>query len=87
MKLEKISKYEALRLVTPVIDNEVCRETRELFFENMGAYPEVSSSFNSSKGVKKLLKSRYPRAKASTDFYRRIKSVIALQKNGLLLKN
>lgn len=87
MKLEKISKYEALRLVTPVIDNEVCHETRRAFFENMCNYPEVNYHFKSARHIKKLMKNRCPRAKVTSDFYCRIKSVIALQKDNKSFKN
>lgn len=87
MKIEKLSKYEALRLVTPVIDDEVCNKTREVFLRNMKSYPEVNYSFKSGQTVKNLLQKRCPRAKASSDFHQRIKSVIALQKNKGLIKN
>lgn len=78
MKVEKLSKHEALRLVTPVIDDEVCPKTRELFLSHMKSHPEVHYSYKSNKGIKKLLKRRCPRAKASTDFHQRIKSALTL---------
>ncbi len=87
MKLEKISKYEALRLVTPVIDGEVCNETREVFFEHVKEYPEVNYHFKSAQCVKQLLKRRCPKAKTPSGFYERIKKAIAAQPCSETIKN
>src|SRR5699024_9791502 len=80
MRFEKLDKHEALRLVAPVIDGEVCRQTRILFFEHVKKYPEVHFTYKSSHGVKKLLKNRCPKATASADFHQHIRSVIAFHK-------
>lgn len=87
MKFEKLNKHEALRLVTPVIDNEVCHRTRILFFEHVKRYPEVHFTYKSEHGVKSLLKNRYPKAKASSDFHQRIRSVIDYHKKNELFRN
>ncbi|HLR76812.1 MAG TPA: hypothetical protein VK106_04080 [Balneolaceae bacterium] len=80
MEFERLNKKEALRLVTPVIDNEVCHRTRKLFFEHVKKYPEVHFTYKSAHCVKRLLKKRCPKAKASPDFHQHIRSVIAFHK-------
>lgn len=80
MEFDKLSKSDAVRLITPVIDDEVSQETRELFFDKLKEYPEVNQAYKSIRGVKQLLKNRYPRAKASDDFHQHVKSIISSHK-------
>lgn len=87
MKFEKLSKYEALCLVTPVVDNEVCHRTRMLFFEYVKKYPEVHFTYKSAHGVKKLLKNRCPRAKAPSELHQHVRTVIDFHKRNDLLRN
>ncbi len=74
---KKISKSKAFQLVTPIIDDEVCAETRKVFFENIENYPQVQQHFKSIQNVKIIMQKRCPRAKASHAFYNRMSILIA----------
>lgn len=77
MNSKKISKSEILQLVTPVIDDEVSAEIRELFFDNIDAYHEIQQQYKSNRRVKELLQKRCPRAKSPPNFNARMRALTA----------
>lgn len=68
----KLTKDEAIRLITPVVDKEVEKEKRIAFFEFIEKDDEVRLQYESHKRVKKLVSNRYPRIKAPEQLRKRV---------------
>ena len=64
MGKKQLTKYEALELITPVVDNEVCEETRHAFFEFIEKDDSVRRKYESAKNIKSLIRSRCPCSRA-----------------------
>lgn len=60
----KLTKTEALELLTPVVDDEVNTEEREAFLEYIADDEELKSEFESMKRIKAIMSNRCPSAKA-----------------------
>ena len=60
MNDSRLTKYEALKLITPVVDNEVTEKERKAFFAFIETNEEVRRKYESVKSIKKLLRSRCP---------------------------
>jgi hypothetical protein len=60
----KLTKTEALELLTPVVDNEVSAEERDAFLEYIANDEELKHKYESMKRIKTLINNRCPSAKA-----------------------
>ncbi|MDZ7659128.1 hypothetical protein [Fodinibius sp.] len=60
----KLTKSEALELLTPVVDNEVSAEERDAFLEYIADDKNLKQEYESMKRVKALMADRCPCAKA-----------------------
>jgi len=60
----KLTKTEALELLTPVVDDEVSAEERDAFLEYIADDEEVKYEYESMKRIKSLICNRCPSAKA-----------------------
>ena len=60
----KLTKSEALELLTPVVDNEVSAEERDAFLEYIAHDEDLKQEFESMKQIKALMADRCPCAKA-----------------------
>lgn len=60
----KLTKTEALELLTPVVDNEVSAEERDAFLEYIANDEELKHEYESMKRIKTLISNRCPSAKA-----------------------
>ncbi|MEL7834519.1 hypothetical protein [Fodinibius sp. Rm-B-1B1-1] len=60
----KLTKSEALELITPVIDNEASAEEREAFMAYIAHDDEVRQEYQAMKALKSVVRSRCPSAKA-----------------------
>lgn len=76
MSVPRLSKREALRLITPVVDDEASRQERSDFLASLEHYPEVARQFRSVQNVKQLIRSRCPREKAPHMLVERIQEII-----------
>lgn len=60
----KLTKSQALELITPVVDNEASAEEREAFLEYIANDEEVRQEYQAMKALKSVVRSRCPSAKA-----------------------
>jgi hypothetical protein len=60
----KLTKSEALRLLTPVVDNEASAEEREAFLAFIADNEDLKQEYESMSRIKTLVGDRCPRAKA-----------------------
>jgi hypothetical protein len=60
----KLTKTEALELLTPVVDNEVSAEEREAFLDYIAGDEDLKHEYESMKRIKTLMGDRCPCAKA-----------------------
>lgn len=60
MNEKGLTKYEALELITPVVDGEVSEEKRAVFFDYIARHPDVRKKYESIKNIKTLVGSRCP---------------------------
>ncbi|WP_142712955.1 hypothetical protein [Fodinibius sediminis] len=79
MDNEGLTKYEALELITPVVDDEVCEETRNAFFQYIARHQDVRKKYESIKNIKLLVGSRCPSACAPDTLRDEIKRLIKQQ--------
>lgn len=61
---EELTKYEALELITPIVDDEVKDEKREAFFRYIAQHNDVRKKYESVKNIKSLICSRCPSTRA-----------------------
>lgn len=64
MGKQKLTKIEAIELITPVVDGEVTPEEREAFMDFIAQDKEVRQKYNSMKQIKNIVSSRCPNANA-----------------------
>lgn len=64
MGKNELTKVEALKLITPVVDDEVSSEERKAFFDFISDHEDVRRKYESIKKLKRLIHSRCPCAKA-----------------------
>lgn len=76
MDNESLTKYEALELITPVVDDEVSEEKRNAFFEYIAKHEDVRRKYESVKNIKSLMGSRCPSACAPEALRKEIKRLI-----------
>lgn len=79
MGKHKLTKREALDLITPIVDGEVDDATREAFFNFIKKNADVRKQFESEKRIKNLTSSRCPYYKAPDSLKNRISSLISQQ--------
>lgn len=60
----ELTKVEALKLITPVVDGEVSSEEHEAFMDYISEHEDVRKKYQSIKNIKRLVHSRCPCAKA-----------------------
>jgi len=80
MGKDELTKVEALKLITPVVDNEVSDEQRKAFMDYISRHEDVRKKYKSIKNIKHLVNSRCPCAKAPDSLKSYIKR---LQDEGL----
>lgn len=76
MDNEGLTKYEALELITPVVDNEVSEEKRNAFFTYIAKDSDVRKKYESVKNIKSLMGSRCPCICAPDALRKEIKRLI-----------
>jgi hypothetical protein len=64
MNNDELTKAEALKLISSVLDDEVNEKEREAFFNFIIHNDEVRRKYESFKNLKALLKNRYRRTQA-----------------------
>lgn len=80
MSYERLTKDEALELITSVIDDEVDEETRIAFFSYLETDPEVERQYESALRIKNLLATRCPVEKAPDRLRYRIRVLLAAER-------
>lgn len=60
----RISKQEAIALITPVIDNEATESEKDALFAFMATNSEVRRMYNAEKSVKRLLRDKVKNTRA-----------------------
>lgn len=75
MSNKKLTKYQALRLITPVVDGEATTEEREAFFAYIDENKEVCRKYKSVKNIKKLMRTRYPCSSAPPSLLQTVKNI------------
>ncbi|HEX6981476.1 MAG TPA: hypothetical protein VF181_01840 [Balneolaceae bacterium] len=76
MNNDELTKAEALKLITSVVDDEVSEKKREAFFSFITKDDEVRRKYESLKKLKALLYNRYPRACAPQSLKNKIRNYI-----------
>lgn len=76
MGKRQLTKVEALSLITPVVDGEVTEEEREAFFDFIAQNEDVRKKYETLKGIKSLVSSRCPCAKAPESLKNRVRQYI-----------
>lgn len=69
MEKHELTKVEALRLITPVVDGEATDEEQEAFMNFIAHNQEVRNRYRSIKNLKSVIASRCPAAKAPSSLY------------------
>lgn len=80
MGKNQLTKYEALELITPVVDDEACKEKRRAFFDFIEDNDDVRRKYKSAKNIKSLMQSRCPCSRAPESLRSGIQKL--LQQNG-----
>lgn len=80
MPQKRLTKQEALNLITSVIDEEVDEGTRIAFFRYIKTDPYVRQQYESAHRVKELMATRCPVAKAPDHLRRRIYVILAAER-------
>jgi len=83
MSKERLTKEEAIKLITSVVDGEVDESTRNSFFNYIEQDSEVRNQYESIKRVKKLVTDRCPSHKAPDSLKLRVQKFL-LQEQGKL---
>jgi hypothetical protein len=85
MSKERLTKEEAIKLITSVVDGEVDESTRNSFLNYIEEDSEVRSQYESIKRIKKLVAERCPTHKAPDSLKMRVQKFL-LQEQGKLGK-
>lgn len=64
MGQHELTKFEALKLITPVVDEEANPQERKAFMDYIAEHQEVRDKYESMKNLKSMLQHRCPTAKA-----------------------
>lgn len=75
MGKQKLTKVEAIELLTPVVDDEVTPEEREAFMEFIAENKEVRQKYNSMKQIKNIVSSRCPNTNAPDSLHQFVKDL------------
>lgn len=76
MNKTELTKVEALKLVTSVVDNEASESERNAFFNFIETDESVHRLYESMQKVKCLIRYRCPSAKAPESLRRKVANVI-----------
>ena len=79
MDQSRLTKREALDLITPIVDGEVDDATREAFFNFIKENADVRKQYESEKRIKNLTSSRCPYYKAPDSLKNRVSHLIRKQ--------
>lgn len=60
----ELTKFEALKLITPVVDEEADSEERQAFMDYIANHPEVRDKYKSMKNFKSMISLHCPKTKA-----------------------
>lgn len=72
---KKLTKVEALKLITPVVDDEASAKERRAFMDFISDNEDVRRKYESMKKIKSLVDDRCPRAKAPSSLHRFVKDL------------
>ncbi|MDX1618353.1 MAG: hypothetical protein R3224_06175 [Balneolaceae bacterium] len=76
MSSSDLTKREALKLITAVVDDEVSESVRAAFFAFIERNEDVRTKYESEKQVKRIVAERYPYAKAPDRLHRRVRNFL-----------
>lgn len=76
MDYKKLTREEAVRLITPVVDNEASEENRIAFMSYLKGDPALESYYRREKRLKALLHERCPRTPAPPHLRERIEHLL-----------
>ncbi|MCW9706431.1 hypothetical protein [Fodinibius salsisoli] len=77
---KELTKYEALELITPIVDDEVSEKKREAFFKYIAQHKDVRKKYESAKNIKSLISSRCPSTRAPEGLRNQILQLIKDEK-------
>ncbi len=84
MSEKKFTRKQAIKLITPVVDDEVDENTRISFFNYLEKDDKVRSQYESVKRLKEMVETRCPCAKAPDSLKERIQNFINQRKEGVV---
>ncbi|MDR8391152.1 hypothetical protein NC796_08390 [Aliifodinibius sp. S!AR15-10] len=82
MSGSKLTRKEALELITPVVDDEVDEDTRIAFLAYIQQDQSVRSKYESAKKLKNVISTRCPCANAPDRLKKRIQHFLDTQQSG-----
>lgn len=80
MSHKRLTKREALDLITPVVDGEVDQSTQKAFFRYLKKDLHVRRRFESEQRIKYLLSKKFAKKKAPESLKKRVADIISEQK-------
>lgn len=83
MSYERLTKEEALELITSIIDNEVDEDTRLAFFSYLENDSYVKRQYESALRIKNLIATRCPAEKAPDRLRYRVRVLLAAERASL----
>lgn len=76
MSNNQLSKTQALKLLTPVVDGEASEAERKAFMDFIAQNKDVRNRFKSVKNLKRLVSERSPRTKAPASLRNKVQHFI-----------
>lgn len=76
MKKYQLTKAQALKLITPVVDGEASETEREAFMEFIAENEEVHKKYKAMEKLKSLISSRCSRVKAPRSLQNRVQAFL-----------
>jgi predicted transposase YdaD len=77
---KELTKYQALELITPIVDDEVSDQQREAFFRYIATHQDVRKKYESVKNIKSLICSRCPSTRAPETLREHVRQLIRKNK-------
>ena len=76
MDYKKLTREEAIRVITPMVDGEISEEDRVAFMHYVKGDPDVDNYYRREQQLKKLLQQRCPRVPAPPNLHDRIEHLL-----------
>ncbi|MGK7388805.1 MAG: anti-sigma factor family protein, partial [Candidatus Cyclobacteriaceae bacterium M2_1C_046] len=83
MSKERLTKDEAIKLITSVVDGEVDEDTRSSFLEYISEDKEVRAEYESLKRIKQLVVERCPTHRAPETLKLRVQQFLSEQQGNI----